>query len=104
VRHNPHPFHIRGTRVGILEARRRTAGGAFATVTDYFGREDSPWLVLQLPDGRRVVAPLAWIDLTRDQFPPTPGRPLLLTQALMPMARTVQRLRPHRATRRRPPK
>jgi len=32
---------MRGTRVGILEARRRAVGGLFATVMDYFWREDS---------------------------------------------------------------
>jgi len=90
VQHNPHPFHIRGTRAGILDAHRRAVGGAFATVTDYFWREGSPWLVLQLSDGRRVVAPVAWTDLPADTFPPTPGRPLLLAQALPPLARTCQ--------------
>jgi hypothetical protein len=103
VRHNPHPFHIRGTRVGILEAHRRTVGGVFATVTDYFWREDSPWLVLQLPDGRRVVAPLDWTDLPTDTFPPTPEQPLLLASALPPMARTCQRLRATRSIKRRSP-
>jgi hypothetical protein len=102
VRHNPHPFHIRGTRVGILEAHRRAAGGAFATVMDYFWREDSPWLVLQRPDGRRLVAPATWTDLPPDTFPPTRDRPLLLAQALPPMAGTCQRLRATRSTRRRP--
>ena len=69
---------------------------------DYFWREDSPWLVLQLPDGRRVVAPAAWTDLTPDPFPPTPDRPLLLAHALPPMARTCQRVRSRRPTKRRP--
>ena len=45
-------------------------------MTDYFWREDSPWLVLQLPDGRRVVAPAAWTDAPTDTFPPTPGHPI----------------------------
>src|SRR4051812_39626714 len=100
--HNPPPFHIRGTRVGILESHRRAVGGHFATVTDYFWREDSPWLVLQLPDGRRVVAPAAWTDLPADTFPPTSDRPLLLAHALPQMARTCQRLLANRPTRRRP--
>ena len=70
---------------------------------DYFWREDSPWLVLQLPDGRRTAAPAAWTDLPADTFPTTPDRPLLLAQALPAMARLCQRLRPTRPTRRRPP-
>jgi hypothetical protein len=30
---------------------------------DYFWREDTPWLVLQLPDGRWAAAPVRWTDL-----------------------------------------
>ena len=83
-------------------SRRRDVGDLFATVTDYFWREDAPWLVLQLPDGRRTAAPAAWTDLPADTFPPTRDRPLLLAHALPPMARLCQRLRPTRSTRRRP--
>jgi hypothetical protein len=103
VRHTPQPFHFRGTRVGILEERRREVGDLFATVTDYSWREDMPWFVLQLPDGRRVTAPAAWTDLPADSFPTTPDRPLLLAHNLPPMALLCQRLRPARSTRRRPP-
>lgn len=95
---------MRGTRVGILESRRRTVGGVFATVTDYFWREEAPWLVLQLPDGRRVVAPLAWTDLSAHTVPTTPDQPLLLAPALPAMARTCQRLRTNRAAGRRSPR
>ena len=76
----------------------------FATVTDYFWREDAPWLVLQLPDGRRTAAPAAWTDMPAETFPLTPCRPLLLAGALPAMARLCQRLRAARSTRRRPPK
>jgi hypothetical protein len=89
-------------RVGILKERRRNVGDLFATVTDYFWREDLPWLVLQLPDGRRTAAPADWTDLPADTFPQTRDRPLLLAHALPPMARLCQRLRPTRSTRRRP--
>jgi hypothetical protein len=92
---------MRGTRVGILEARRRAVGGVFATVMDYFWREDSPWLVLHLPDGRRTSAPAAWTDLPADTFPPTPDRPLLLAQALVPLAGACRRLRVARPPKRR---
>jgi hypothetical protein len=88
--------------VGILGARHHDVGDLFATVTDYFWREDAPWLVLQLPDGRRAAAPAAWTDLPADSFPSTQGRPLLLAQALPPMARLCQRLRANRSTRPRP--
>ena len=93
MRHNPHPFHIRGARVGILEAGRRAVGGVFATVTDDFWREDSPWLVLQLPDGRRAAAPAAWTDLPADTFPANPVRSRLDPAALPEMARACRRLR-----------
>ena len=101
MQHNPHRFHIRGIRVGILEDRRQDVGSLFATVTDYFWREDNPWLVLQLPDGRRTAAPSAWTDLPAESFPLTQDRPLLRADALPPMARLSQRLRPIRSTRRR---
>jgi hypothetical protein len=102
VRHTPHSFHIGGLRVGILERHRGDVGDLFATVTDYFWREDTPWLVLQLPDGRRSAAPASWTDLPADTFPPTRDLPPLLAQALPPMARLCQRLRAARSTRRRP--
>ena len=76
MQHNPHRFHIRGIRVGILGDRSRDVGSPFATVTDYFWREDTPWLVLQLPDGRRTAAPAAWTDLPVESFPLIPGRPI----------------------------
>jgi hypothetical protein len=88
--------------VGILGGRRRDVGDVFATVTDYFWREDTPWLVLQLPDGRRTAAPAAWTDLPAETFPSAQGRPLLSAHALPAMARMCQRLRPTRSTRRRP--
>jgi hypothetical protein len=68
---------------------------------DYFWREDSPWLVLQLPDGRRVAVPAAWTDLPSNTFPTTPDRPLLLAPALPAMARLCRRLRSARPTKRR---
>jgi len=95
MRHNPHPFHIRGQRVTILKGRPKV-GGSFATVTDYFWREDTPWLVLKLPDGRRTAAPAAWTDLPANTFPSTLPLPLLAATALLPMASFCQQLRPRR--------
>src|SRR5262245_53534972 len=83
--HTPHPLHLHGVRVGILQCHQGGVGGAFASVTDYFWREDSPWLVLQLPDGRRVAAPAAWTDLPDSKVPMTSNRPLLHAQALSAM-------------------
>ena len=88
--------------MGILGARRRDVGDLFATVTDYFWREDAPWLVLQLPDGRRSAAPASWTDLPADTFPSVEARPLLSAHALPAMARLCQRLRTTRRTHRRP--
>jgi hypothetical protein len=70
---------------------------------DYFWREDSPWLVLQLPDGRRTTAPVAWTDLSTDTFPSTPQRPLLAAPALPQMARLCRRLRSARPKKDRSP-
>jgi hypothetical protein len=69
-------------------------GGPFATVMDYFIREDTPWLVLQLPDGRRIATPATQTDLPPDTFPPMAQRPLLPAAALPEMARLWQKLRP----------
>src|SRR5215831_15625705 len=102
MQHNPHLLHARRTRVGILEDRRLSVGGVFATVMDYFWREDSPWLVLKLPDGRRTAAPVGWTDLPADTFPTIADHPCLLGQALPPMARLCQRLRSTRPRTRRP--
>jgi len=71
-------------------------GGSFATVMDYFWREDTPWLVLKLPNGQRTTAPATWTDLPANTFPATLPLPLLATTALLPMARLCQQLRPRR--------
>src|SRR5262249_51783765 len=77
MQHTPVSLHFQGVRVGILPCHQREVGGPFATVTDYFWREDPPWLVLQLPHGRRVAAPAAWTDLQTDKVPVTSNHPLL---------------------------
>ena len=69
---------------------------------DYFWREDAPWLVLQLPTGRRVAAPAAWTDLPSDQAPMLSNRPLLNAHALLAMTPLCHRLRQARWSRRRP--
>jgi hypothetical protein len=99
MRHNPQPLHIRGRRVSILQGRH-AVGGPFATVMDYFIREDTPWLVLQLPDGRRTAAPATQTDLPADTFAAMTQRPLLQAAALPEMARLWQKLRPHRIKKR----
>ena len=102
MRHTPLSLHFQGVRVGILQGRQGEVGGPFATVTDYFWREDSPWLVLQLPDGRRVAAPAAWTDLPSDKIPTTWNRPLLHARSLLEMTSLCHRLRQARPSRRRP--
>jgi hypothetical protein len=93
--------------VTILQDRHRV-GGDFATVMDYFWREDTLWLVLQLPDGRREAVPAAWTDLPAETFPPSRGRPLLCPEALAEMTRLwrhlASRSRPKRRQARRPPR
>src|SRR5262245_54421007 len=99
MRHNPHPLHIRGRQVSILPGRCEI-GGPFATVMDYFIREDTPWLVLQLPDGRRTAAPATQTDLPSDTFASLRNGLLLQATSLPEMARLCQRLRPRRTKRR----
>lgn len=69
-------------------------------MTDYFIREDTPWLVLQLPDGRRTAAPVTHTDLPPETFPALTQRLLLLPAALPEMARLWRKLRPHRTKKR----
>ena len=88
--------------MGILGEHRRDVGDLFATVTDYFWRGDDPWLVLQLPDGRRTAAPAAWTDLPAETFASAVGRPLLAAHSLPAMAQLCQRLRAARPARSRP--
>jgi len=70
---------------------------------DYFWREDAPWLVLQLPDGRAAAVPAEWTDLPTDTFPPSGGRPLLCPQALSEMTRLCRHLASRARPKRRPP-
>jgi hypothetical protein len=67
---------------------------------DYFVREDTLWLVLQLPDGRRTAAPATQTDLPPDTFPAMTSCPLLQPAALPEMARLWQKLRPRRTKKR----
>jgi hypothetical protein len=99
MRHHPQPLHLRGQRVSILQGRHEV-GGPFATVMDYFIREDTPWLVLQLPDGRRTAAPATQTDLPPNTFPAVRRCPLLQAAALPEMARLWQKLRPRRTKKR----
>jgi hypothetical protein len=75
---------------------------------DYFWREDAPWLVLQLPDGRGTAVPAQWTDLPLDTFPSSRERPVLCPQALTEMTRLcrhlARRARPKRRQARRVPK
>jgi hypothetical protein len=71
---------------------------------DYFWREDTPWLILQLPDGQRATAPVHWTDLPTNIFPATSNPSMLLAQALVPLSQLCRRLRPARPTKKRTPK
>jgi hypothetical protein len=103
----PHLFHIRGKRVPIL-VDRHLVGSEFATVLDYFWREDAPWLVLQLPDGHRAAVPADWTDLAVETLPPGRDRPLLCPEALAQMTQLyghlASRVRPKRRQKPRWPK
>ena len=68
---------------------------------DYFWRQDTPWLVLQLPNGRRTAAPAKHTDLAPDTFATHTEQAFLPAAALPEMARQCQRLRPPRRKQRR---
>ena len=97
----PQGLLVPGTVVRIGKHRRQV-GGEFATFLDFFWREDEPWVVLQLPNGRRTAVPASWTDLPTAGFAQTEGRAELLPSALLELARYCQRLTPRR--RKRPPR
>jgi hypothetical protein len=99
--HKPQALLVPGTLVKI-EKHRRQVGGEFASFLDLFWREDEPWVVLQLPDGRRTAVPASWTDLPAEGFAQTKGRAELLPSALLDLARYCQRLASRRRKRPRP--
>jgi hypothetical protein len=90
---------LSGIPVRIIKHRRRV-GGEFATGIDVFWREEEPWVVLQLPTGRRASIPAAWTDLPLDQFDVNEDRPEILPAGLLELARHCRGLQSTRGTRR----
>jgi hypothetical protein len=80
---------------------RRRVGGEFATSIDLFWREDEPWVVLQLPSGRRMAIPASWTDLPKEQLPSGKDQPKLLPSGLIELARHCRGLRKTRSSHRR---
>jgi hypothetical protein len=80
---------------------RRRVGGEFATSIDLFWREDEPWVVLQLPTGRRTAVPASWTDLTTERFPSGKDQPEILPLGLIELARHCHGLRASRTSNRR---
>ena len=72
---------------------RRRVGGEFATLIDLFWREDEPWVVLQLPTGRRTAVPASWTDLATERFPSGKCQPEILPSSLLELAGYCRRLR-----------
>ncbi|HMB05954.1 MAG TPA: hypothetical protein VKP69_19750 [Isosphaeraceae bacterium] len=63
----------------------RCVGSEFATWIDVFWREDKPWVVLQLPSGRRTAIPASWTDLD-ERFSRSEDRPQILPSGLLELA------------------
>ncbi|HMB05935.1 MAG TPA: hypothetical protein VKP69_19655 [Isosphaeraceae bacterium] len=64
-----------------------------------FWREDKPWVVLQLPSGRRTAVPASWTD--RDgHFSRKQEQPEILPAKLLELARYCHGLRKNRGKRR----
>ena len=80
---------------------RRRVGGDFATSIDLFWREDKPWVVLQLPAGRRTAVPASWTDLTTERFASGKGQSDILPSGLIELARHCHELRESRTSYRR---
>lgn len=80
---------------------RHRVGGEFATSIDLFWREDEPWVVLQLPSGRRMAVPASWTDLATEQFPSGKGKAEILPSGMLELARFCHRLRKGCASHRR---
>jgi hypothetical protein len=98
--HNLQALLSLGSAVRIGKYRRRV-GGEFATWIDLFWREDEPWVVLQLPSGRRMAVPASWTDLPAGQFARVKDQPEILPSGLLELARYCQSLRGNRGKRRR---
>jgi cysteine-rich repeat protein len=71
-------------------AGRCQAGSEFATFFDFFWREDEPWVVLQLPSGRRTAVPASWTDLPTESFSRAEKASELLPAALFELVRYCQ--------------
>src|SRR5262249_51388824 len=76
-----------------IRKHHRQVGGAFATLLDAFWRGDEPWVVLQLPSGRRTAVPVSWTDLPAERFTRRSGPAELLPSALLELSRYCQGLR-----------
>jgi hypothetical protein len=83
--HNPRALLLPGAPV-MIHQKDRCDGSEFATWIDVFWREDKPWVVLQLPSGRRTAVPASWTDLD-GQFSRREDRPQILPAGLLELAR-----------------
>src|SRR5215471_10032479 len=88
----PQALLVWGSPVRIRKHRRQV-GGAFATLLDAFWRGDEPWVVLQLPAGRRTAVPVSWTDLSAELFTRSSAQAELLPAALLELSRYCQGLR-----------
>jgi hypothetical protein len=96
--HNPQALLLSGAPVRILK-EARCVGSEFATWIDVFWRGDKPWVVLQLPSGRRTAVPASWTDLD-GQFSRSEDRPQILPSGLLELSRHCHGLRKGRGKRR----
>jgi hypothetical protein len=76
-----------------IRKHRRKVGGEHASVHDIFWREEEPWVVLQLPSGRRTAVPASWTDLPRELLSSTRSRAEIHPLALVELAKHCRSLR-----------
>jgi hypothetical protein len=89
--HNPQALLSRGKLVKIHK-KRCQAGSEFATFFDFFWREDEPWVVLQLPTGRRIAMPASWTDLPKSAFLSSREPAELLPSVLLELSQQLRGL------------
>jgi len=80
----------------VKMTKRRRRFGGFGVVKDLFWKRNEPWVVVQLPTGRRVAAAVSWTDLAQQARLTKKNRPQLAPDGLIDLAKTVQAIKARR--------
>jgi hypothetical protein len=91
--HKTQALHVHGLLVTIRSGFRRKVGDSNASVHDVFWQEDEPWVVLQLPSGRRTAVPASWTDLPSEHTKSEKNRAEAHPLALLELAKHCHNMR-----------